>query len=261
MITELQSFGDESGERDLTLVSFIIADAGQWERFAQEWQRRVLQPNGVNVFHMHRFMSGAYSGDRNQTIEAIHEIIRDSTWLRLIVGLETSVHRSHKADVIRKHHKAYVPSAYSLCILRGLQLVSSLVPDQDIFVEGRHGSLDLSIAYVFESGHRNWREATIMLGEVQQQERLRRQLRMQTFALARKEDFIQLQAADAVAYAVNAATANRHKRLRPIVEDVHQTVKITKARLDAGREFIDKAFRRYYLELEKERGERFRGRG
>ena len=198
-MTLFTGYFDDSGRRDglfpTAVVGGFVARPVEWLGFNHRW-KKVLDKYGVDVHHQNKWSNHAKPFD---DLEVWPETRRHD-YLNELIGLITSLDAvSIGAAVPIERFETNFPSGRQYtspfgyaaqCVFgRTAEVIKALVPDA-------------RIAYVFESGTLGFGEVRRTFDECLSNPTVKEEFGLISLTEAHKRDFMQLQAADIMAYEV-----------------------------------------------------------
>jgi len=226
---EAYGFFDESGCYDsarILVVAGWVATLDEWEKFEKQW-KLALKRAGVRTFHFTDFdnnrgeFEGWSVGRKGNFIEQIFRVL-DS---RELLGFSGAIHIPDFKEVVRGSNTQLEkkPSPYLICQQYCIEMISKRVNKRVHYVFDRQQELDHPAVQNFYATRDNFPEWADKMG---------------TISFQSKNDFVELQAADLLAYETAKSTHNRFfDPQRPIRKSMLALVR-KRNRLVGG--FVDK---------------------
>jgi hypothetical protein len=236
-----KAYFDESGTHQnssLVCVAGYLFSRENAVKFGELWKEKVkpLLPNNVKVFHavdcyaQQKDFKNISEEDRDAIFDAMIAITKDTVDLGIIVGIEPSEYESaiNKQDKIKR----MIGTPYTLCALTCTEYaVDRLIEKQ----------LEGDIFYYFEDGCKNRGELEKFLLTISQSPALKQKYRFYDYGFPTKEEAVQLQAADLLAWewqrsyatAYQPGCENREWRmtLKGLVEKPHRCEHLTQVQV------------------------------
>jgi hypothetical protein len=178
------------------VVAGVIATAESWKiHFAREW-RRILLREGIDVFHMTDYETRAlepyksWSNDKRISFfRELIDVVRVSETIAGAVAVDLDA-----LAALTEEERQQLGHPYRFCGALLMRMFATWLR--------RHAILD-SIAYVFESGDLGSHELKAAVNSLPKH--TRQSLLFQSFVYGDKDEYIQLQAADMLAYEAGKA--------------------------------------------------------
>jgi hypothetical protein len=200
VLDEAYGFFDESGchgAAKILTVGGWVATLDEWEKFAKQW-KVTLKREGVNAFHFTDFdnnrgeFEGWSAGRKEEFIRRIFKVL-DS---RDLHGFSGTIHVPEFKEVVRGSNTRLEekPSPYLICQQYCIEMISKRIDRIVHYVFDRQQELDHPAKQNFYATKDKFPE----WGE-----------KMSVISFQSKDDFIELQAADLLAYETAKSTHNR----------------------------------------------------
>lgn len=195
----IAAFVDESGTHEGAPVVVVAVYAAPtapvdcWALFRSEWTARVLRGDKSAVVHMKEVI-GKLGRDPNwdDRLTSAVEILTKHTKVRIACAIDVAAHRSFMQEWRRRMPAGHPPeTAYSLGVTVCLTEVAKATVE---------AGFDDWITYIFEQGHKNFGQVRVILDALIAQPVVRKEVRLWSYAPERKQDRLELQAADFFAY-------------------------------------------------------------
>jgi hypothetical protein len=204
----LTAYFDESGTHEGSPVSVVagyLATIHQWRVFETRWQK-MLKGAKVNVFHMvdleHSW--GEFQGwseeQRRKLIREATRIIRDQT--EMGVGLATFVQDFNVTMTLP--FQKWFGGIYGWCGWGAINIAARWAP-QSGYTNPIH--------YIFEAGAKGRHELDHLIGDIENVPEGKSRYLIGEWGFQRKEDVVQLQAADFLSYEIFKNIINRDPTL------------------------------------------------
>jgi hypothetical protein len=215
---------DESGTHDKSkavVVAGCIATVNQWTFFEREW-REMLEREGISIFHRNDLenFKGEFKEEygwnparRARVVRLAQGIIKRRTNYAICSAV---IKRDYDEIIMGEMRDYYGRHYYTFCVNDALRLVGNWI---------RKFSRTEPLNLVFESGAEGIGEVMTRLAEISRSEKLTRLYNFASGTFAKKQDLVQLQAADLWAYETFKQMDNRivdgvKRKVRKSAEDL-----------------------------------------
>jgi hypothetical protein len=195
-----EAYFDESGthgDSSLVCVAGYLFSIDGAINFTHSWEKEVrpLLPVGAEVFHAvdcvghSRKFRTLTSSESERIFDAMVRIIKRT----ILIGLAVQIERAtYDAEIKRQPRlKQFVGSAYSICAMLSVQIVSEWLDGQ-----GKTGD----VSYIYESGNEYEGEAAHFFSTIKRTSELKSRYRFARSRFALKNEAPPLQAADLLAW-------------------------------------------------------------
>jgi hypothetical protein len=188
--------GTHGGDSPATVLAGMVGRTEDWRSLEREWQK-VLRKYGLPHFHAkHLFhRTGEHKGwdlkkSRHCWADFLYVMQERDMFISETVLRKDDYIRSYLGcDLPKTSRKERLDSRYALCVRSLLHSLTKLWGSR---------YLDDEMNFVFESGHKNEKDALRVFDETKQDEDLGYMIGSMSFG--RKKEFCALQAADMLAY-------------------------------------------------------------